>query len=369
MREKFVAFARRETVLCIAAALAVASMCLVKPNAGYLGYLNLHTLGMLWTLMLVMAGLRQLGLFDRLGRALLRRVKSTRQLALTLVLLPFFTSMFITNDVALLTFAPFALEVLALSGQTGLLVPVLVLQTLAANLGSMLTPLGNPQNLFLYAQSGMALGQFLLLMLPYTLLSLALCVAGCCLVKKRGLSIAPAGAAAPLPRGLPALYGGLFGLCLLAVAGVIPYYLALAPTLALLLVFDRRVLPRANYALLVTFICFFVLIGNLGQIAAVRELIAAVIAGRETLVAVLCSQVMSNVPAAILLAGFSDAWEALIVGVNVGGLGTLIASMASLITYQLLAAEHPELKGRYFTRFTLANVACLLPLGLLAWAL
>ena len=369
MLQKLIAFFKRETVLCIAAVLAVASMFLVPPDAGYLDYIDLRTLGLLWALMLVMAGLQRLGIFDRMGRALLQRVHSTRQLALTLVLLPFFTSMLITNDVALLTFVPFAMEVLALCGQARLLIPVLLLQTLAANLGSMLTPLGNPQNLFLYAASGMALGDFLLLMLPYALLSLVMVVVGCCLPKREALALPPSEAQPPLPKRELFSYALLFLCCLAAVADIMPWYIALLLVLLRMLLADRKVLPLANYALLLTFIAFFVLIGNLGRIPAVRELIAALLDGREVLVSVVCSQFMSNVPAAILLAGFSEAWESLLVGVNIGGLGTIIASMASLITYQLLSARHPDLKGRYFKWFTLINVLCLIPLGILAWLL
>ena len=185
-------------------------------------------------------------------------------------------------------------------------------------------------------------------------------------MSRSALSLPPAQTPPPLDWARLALYGLLFLLSLLAVAGLLPWYLALSAVLAALLLADRRVLQLANYALLLTFVCFFVLIGNLGRIPVLRELIASVLDGRELLVSVLCSQIMSNVPAAILLAGFSQAWEALLVGVNLGGLGTLIASMASLITYQLLSAEHPGLKGRYLGWFTLANVLCLLPLGLLA---
>ena len=357
------AFMKKETVLTAAAALALLSMFLVPPDAQYAGYIDFDTLALLFSLMAVMKGYQRSGLFDRLGGRLLAHVRSTRGLLLALVFLPFISSMVITNDVALITFVPFALIVLRLSGQERLLIPVVVMQTLAANLGSMLTPIGNPQNLYLYSRSGISFGGLCALMAPYVLLS-GVCLAAVILVRRpAAVAVAGPGAASPArpPRAdrTPLYCTALFALCLLALFDVLPPLAVAAVALAFLLLCDRPLLRAVDYSLLGTFVAFFIFIGNLGRMDAFRGALSAFISGREELAAVLASQVISNVPAALLLAGFTQDWADLIVGCNLGGLGTLIASMASLISYRQVAGAYPEQRGRYFLCFTAANIALL----------
>ena len=356
-------FFKQETVLSVAAVLAVLSMFFVPPDADYLGYIDLRTLAILFSLMTIMAGLRRQGVFDRMGRALLARTGSTLQLALVLVGLCFFGSMVITNDVSLLTFVPFTFVVLsglAPDTRRALTIPVVCMQTIAANLGSMLTPIGNPQNLYLYGKSGMRMAEFLLLMLPYTVVSLLLLVGWAVAVCRKQASSC-IGALPEQPnttadRKIILLDAVLFAVCLLAVVRVLPYGVAFAAVLVCTLCADRSTLRNVDYSLLLTFVAFFVFIGNLGRIPAFSGWLQAILAGREVLVAVLASQVTSNVPAALLLSGFTDETAALIIGTNLGGLGTLIASMASLISYRQIARELPEEKGRYFKLFTLSNL-------------
>ena len=368
--EKLVRFVKREAVLSVAAALALLSALAVPPDGAYLGYIDFRTLAILFSLMTVMAGLRQQGVFDRMGRALLALTGSTLQLVLVLVGLCFFGSMLITNDVALLTFVPFTFVVLASLGaetREKLALPVVCMQTVAANLGSMLTPIGNPQNLYLYGKSGMGMGAFVALMLPYTLASLAL-LAGWALWLCRGGSPVRKGTAGPFlapqegarpDRRIIWMDAALFIVCLLAVVRVLPYGAAFAAVLAATLLADRATLGRVDYSLLLTFVAFFIFIGNLGRVEAFSAWLQQIIAGREVPVAVLASQVTSNVPAALLLSGFTQEVEGLIVGTNLGGLGTLIASMASLISYRQIAREEPARKGEYFKLFTLSNLAFL----------
>lgn len=356
-------FIKREAVLSAAAALALLSMFLVPPDAQYAGYIDWNTLALLFSLMAVMKGYQRSGLFDYLGSLLLGHVRSTRGLLLVLVFLPFVFSMVITNDVSLITFVPFALIVLRLSGQERLLVPVVVMQTLAANLGSMLTPIGNPQNLYLYSRSGMSFGALCALMAPYVLLSGA-CLAGAILIR-RPAAVAGVGAgvcAAPRsPRAdrTPLYCSALFALCLLALFDALPPLAVAAATAAFLLAFDRPLLRAVDYSLLGTFIAFFIFIGNLGRLELFRSALSALLYGHEELVAVLASQVISNVPAALLLSGFTQDWPGLIVGCNLGGLGTLIASMASLISYRQVAGSRPAERGRYFLWFTAGNILLL----------
>ena len=353
--EKIKAFIKKETVLCIAALCAIFTMFLVPPDAEYLHYIDFRVLCLLLCLMAVVAGFKSVGAFQWLTCQLLGKIQSGRALALTLVLLPFFCSMLVTNDVALLVFVPFTLGLLSQLGYTGAIIPILVLQTVAANLGSMATPVGNPQNLFLYAAFELGAGEFFGVVLPLTAVSLVF------------LSIA---SLPVLPKQLPRqkledakissgkqliLYGALFGLCLLTVFRVVAYPITTVIIVALLFIVNRKLLKEIDYMLLLTFVCFFVVSENLGRVDAVREFLQNLLGKNTLLTAVGASQVISNVPAAVLLSGFTNQWEALLAGVNIGGLGTPIASLASLITLKLYMTW-PEAKvGKFLCVFTLAN--------------
>ena len=275
-----------------------------------------------------------------------------------LVFLCFFSSMFITNDVSLLTFVPLGLLLSDLTGMDASLCRTVTLMTIAANLGSMLTPIGNPQNLYLYSVSGISLGAFLAVTLPYTVLSgvlLALSVFLC----YRGTPVAAGdtgGETEPLDRRRLLGWLVLFAVCLLEVLGVVPAEVMLAVILAAVLVVNRKLLLRVDYSLLATFVCLFVFIGNMKRFPAFHSLVAQVLEGHVRLASVGISQIISNVPAALLLSGFTDAWEDLLVGTNIGGLGTLIASMASLISYKQVARRSGDIRGRYLGVFTLWNV-------------
>lgn len=353
------AFLKKETVLCIATALAVISMLVVPPDSGYADYIDVRVLALLFSLMLVMAGLQKQGIFAALAGRLLKGAKHTGQLRLILVFLCFFLAMIITNDVALITFVPFTIIIYTMAGQKKEMLPVIVLQTIAANLGSMLTPLGNPQNLYLYSVSGMGMAEFLLTMLPLTVLSGVMLGICCALMKKQKLQTAFQSEKTELGKKgkcCIAFYMLLFLVSLLAVVRILPYQVPLVLAVAGALLTDWTVLGKADYSLLLTFVSFFVFIGNMGRIGAVRELLSEILLGRELLTGFLCSQIISNVPAAVLLSGFTDNWTALLKGVNIGGLGTLIASMASLISYKLYVKEEPDKKGSYLLYFTAMNL-------------
>lgn len=358
--------AKREVVLTAALVLAVVSAFFVPPSEAYIGYIDWNTLALLFSLMAVMKGYQQAGLFIYLANGLLKHVHTSRALISVLVFLPFVLSMVVTNDVALITFVPFGLVVLRMSGQERQVVPLVVLQTLAANLGSMLTPMGNPQNLYLYAKSGMSFISLCLLMLPYVALS-GVCIALLILFRH---PMPVTSAAVPVKLAGPKRLGVCtlgFALCLLALFDVVNPIVICAVTAVFLLAADRPLLASIDYSLLGTFAAFFIFIGNISAIDAFRELISRALVGHVEIVAVLASQVTSNVPAALLLSGFTDQWSGLIVGCNIGGLGTLIASMASLISYKAVSREYPDRKGKYFALFTVSNVALLvLLLGLSA---
>ena len=369
-------FLKNEIVLTVATILAIASSFLIHPDRKYLDYVDFRTLGLLFCLMAVMGGFQRLGLFRKIAQGLLRKVgRNSTRVILTLVLLAFFFSMLITNDVGLITFVPFTFTVLELLGEeerNRLVIPVVVLETLGANLGSMMTPIGNPQNLYLYGKAGISVIEFLLLMLPFTALAGVLLVSWAIVVGKGGKGAAQSEEDqkyhATLQEGLEGyatgkkktalliLYGILFLLSLLTVANVLSYLVTLGITLAAIVFFDFQTMKKVDYFLLLTFIAFFIFIGNMGRIPAFADFLAKAVEGREVPVAILASQAISNVPAALLLSGFSDHYKALIIGVNLGGMGTLIASMASLISYKYVARLIPDKKGKYFQYFTVTSL-------------
>lgn len=392
--KKILYFIKKETVLSIAVVLAVISVFFVVPDREYISYIDFRTLAILFCLMSIVAGLRNIDVFDKLAERLLAKVHGIGGVTVILVCLCFFMSMFITNDVSLITFVPFAIIIMKkLNPDTDSkwMLKVIVMQTIAANLGSMLTPLGNPQNLYLYGKAGIGIAEFLKIMLPYTVCAFALLMAWiglASIVRKRklshdgkteikqnkGLDSAEDKASTKRqkdPLGASSSKWGkkdaewiekftayliLFVISLLAVSHILPYGVPFALVFLYLLLRDRKILTQVDYSLLCIFIALFIFIGNLGRIPAFSQLLSDILTGREVVTSVIASQVMSNVPAAILLSGFTDHIRELVIGTNLGGLGTLIASMASLISFKYVAKEDRSFRGRYFLEFTVANV-------------
>ena len=382
-------FFKKETVLCVAAVLAVSSMFLVPPDAGYQEYIDYNVLGLLFSLMVVTSGLGELGVFDKIARVILTKANNMRSLCLLMVALCFFSSMLITNDVALITFVPFTILLLSMAGLSEHTVAIVVYETVAANLGSMLTPLGNPQNLYLYTASGMELVDFLKITAPITILS-AILLLGCCIFTQKipvyiqdeqsakpesmktvsGEMVTHNVAEGETDKKEPVkgekkeknrtasyvLFYTVFAVALLAVLKWIPVYVPFLMALCGTYIIRKQVLKKVDYCLLITFVSFFVFIGNMGRIPVISEWLQQMITGRELWVAFFSSQVISNVPAAMLLSGFTTDFAALIKGTNIGGLGTLIASLASLISYKYVAQAIPEKKGKYFLYFTIVNI-------------
>ncbi len=368
-RSKIVAFFKKETVLSIAAILSVISMFLVPPSLAYLEYMDWRVLALLFGLMLVVGGLQSIGVFKYLGLKLLSHIRSTRALSFLLISLAFFSAMLITNDVALLTFVPFAIMILHLADQKHLLIPVIVLQTIAANLGSMLTPIGNPQNLYLYSTFSIPMSTFLLDMLPLTALSFLLLVICIFLLPSNKLTVTTPETPVAPARGKLIAYLLMFLVALLCVVRVITWPIMLAVLMVAALIIDRKLFATVDYFLLLTFVCFFLFIGNMERIPAVSQFLRSFIEGRELLLGALFSQVISNVPAAILLSGFTDTVRPLLYGVNIGGLGTIIASLASVISYRAYGNSDNAQKGTYMKAFTLYNVVFLVILYAVALAL
>lgn len=372
--KKIVHLLKNDPVLVISGILAFVSMFLVLPDKEYIDYLDFHVLALLFSLMCVMNGYQEIGFFRRLAEIVLKKTGSTRQLTAVLVFLCFFFSMFITNDVSLITFVPFTVLILNMVGQQKLMIHTIVLQTIAANLGSMLTPIGNPQNLYLYNLSGMGFGEFVLTLLPYSAISLLLLILCLFLKKNEKVSLetldfesSESFSGSVSYRKSLLLYTALFLICLLCVLRLIPWPLMLILVLTSLFFCNRRLLLKADFGLLTTFVFFFLFIGNMGRIPSIVSTLGSILKGYELPVSVLSSQVISNVPAAMLLSGFTANYTPLLIGVNLGGLGTLIASLASLISYKQYAALPGSNKGQYLLIFTVFNLVFLAILMITAY--
>ncbi len=356
---------QKDTVLCAALVLAAFSSLLQAPK---IEYIDFDVLSILLSLMLVVAGLKQIRFLDWVAVQLINRCSNAKQLEAVLLGITYVSSMFVTNDVALLTFVPFALVIgkkLQLDvGRT------VILQTLAANLGSMLTPLGNPQNLFLYAHYGYTpLSFFRALAIP-GVISLLFLLLLWSRSRNKPLTV-QMDAVRPPSRIYLALYAGLLLLNIAAIFHVIDKVAVLLITAVTLLIINRTLFLQVDYSLLITFAGFFIFIGNISHLSVVK-LLQQTLLGTATgtyLAGLVVSQFISNVPAAMLLAGLSQQRDALLLGVNIGGLGTLIASMASVISYKLFAAEHPHLAHSYLRMFLFYNFAGLVLIGAAVYVL
>jgi len=361
--KKVFTFLKAEIVLTISLAAALLSMLFVAPDAAYAGYVDWNVLMLLFALMAVVAGLKKCGLMDHLSAALLKTAGNTRRLCLALSLACFFSAMLVTNDVALITFVPLTAALLA--AKPGALILTVSLETIAANLGSMATPIGNPQNLYLYAHYEMPIGRFFAAILPLTAVSVVLVVIAAFVVKPEAVSL-PARQERAMNKRALWLHAAQFIICLLSVLNVLPKWVCFAAVVVSTFVYDRTLLAQVDYALLATFVCFFVFVGNLGRIPAISRALGGVLAGNELEMGILCSQVISNVPAALMLSGFTEDAYALMRGVDLGGLGTLVASLASLISFKLYMKTSGAKAGRYLGVFTVMNVAFLAVLYALA---
>lgn len=363
--ESIRSFVRKEIVLVISVAAALISCIFVVPDAAYFSYIDWHTLALLLSLMVVVAGLRFLGVIRIMGEWVVSHMRSKMMIASSLIGLTFACSMFITNDVALITFVPFAIVVMHRAKMDVFMGPVVALMTIAANLGSMMLPMGNPQNLYLFQTSQMNVVDFVALMAPYTGFA-ALLLAGFLFVlfrKSSKKTMEPPGHTEKIKRRYSlgkclraGAYGLLFVVCLCAVAGVIEVFFTCAVVVIVALFMDRKVFKRVDYGLLCTFIALFVFVGNMGRIPLIHEVVSQLVDTAPVIASVVLSQVISNVPAALLLSGFSDQWGALIIGTNLGGLGTLIASMTSIISFKLVTAEGLVKRSAYLKTFTWYNV-------------
>ncbi|MBO5480115.1 MAG: citrate transporter [Clostridia bacterium] len=350
-------FLKKNAVLCIATLAATVTAIIVPPDIQYLSYFDWKTLTCLFCVLAVVCAFKNIHFFYILAKKIVQVFKTTRASILALVYVTFLGSMLIANDMALLTFLPLGYFVLHTTGKQKHMAFTFIMQNIAANLGGMLTPFGNPQNLYLYTKFHIPTGDFMATMLIPFLVSVLLITLCCLCVKKEPLELADEKVS--LPVGRTVVYSLLFILSIVIVFRVIPFELGLIVIPAVLLFMDRKALKDVDYGLLFTFVMFFIFSGNMARIDAVKTLFESLLAQNVLFFSALSCQVISNVPSAILLSQFTTNWQALLIGVNIGGCGTLISSLASLITFREYV-KHNEGQGKkYILLFSLFNFAFL----------
>ncbi len=356
-------FFRRNTVMTIAMLAAIVTSFIVHPDKEYIGYFDFKTLACLFSVLAVVCALRNIKFFTILARKIVQCFGTVRMTLLALIYITFIGSMLIANDMALLTFLPLGFFVLDSTGMRKYMAVTFILQNIAANLGGMLTPFGNPQNLFLYSRFNIPTWDFVRVMFPSFIVAIVLITVICLFFPNEKMKLED-NDDTKLPLWRTVVYLILFALAIAIVFRTIPYYIGLVVILAAMLFLDRDALKKVDYPLLLTFTCFFVFSGNMGRIDAVRDFFSSFLEIDTLLFSALSCQVISNVPSAILLSQFTENWQSLLVGVNIGGAGTLIASLASLITFSEYQLHNPHGARKYIALFSAFNFGFLVVLYL-----
>ncbi len=354
--QKIIHFIKKEAVLVISFFAAFASAFFIPPDVGYIEYIDFRVIILLFALMTVVAGIQKCGVFWALAKRLCAGDKSLKRIVFILVLLPFFTSMLITNDVALITFVPFAILVLKTVHSEDKIIFTVVMQTIAANLGSMATPVGNPQNLYLYNKFFNNISEFFKIVLPITVASFVLICITLIFIKKEKVSFLSDDTSKIENKKEIAIWCILFLLCLLSVFKILNEWILLAIILLITIVVDKNILKKVDYSLLVTFVFFFIFAGNIARIEIIKVFLENIMLKNAELCSLLASQIISNVPAAVMLSNFTDNGTALLKFTNIGGLGTIIASLASLISFKYYMNTENARGGKYLLVSTVLNV-------------
>ncbi len=350
---------QKNAVMFVAMLAALVTMVIVPPDAAYWGYFDVKTLTCLFCVLAVVCALKNIQFFYILAKKIVLLFKNARVAILALVYITFIGSMLIANDMALLTFLPLGYLVLSTTGKHRYMAFTYIMQNIAANLGGMLTPFGNPQNLYLYSYFEIPTLEFMQIMAPPFVISVLL-ITVCCLIFVKPDPLRMNNDPIRLPAGRTVLYLALFALSIAIVFRGIPYGIGLAVIPAVLLVADRKALKMVDYPLLLTFVFFFIFAGNMARIPQVQQLFSWLLEKSTLIFSVLSCQIISNVPSAILLSQFTDNYRHLLLGVNIGGVGTLISSLASLITFREYTKRNPGKTGHYILLFSAFNFAFLL---------
>lgn len=362
---KLFSFVKKNIVMLIALLAAAVTAIFVPPDRQYLEYFDYKTLTCLFCTLAVVCALKNIRFFYMLAHKVVELFKNARMSVLALTYITFIGSMLIANDMALLTFLPLGFLVLSTTGKEKYMAFTFIMQNIAANLGGMLTPFGNPQNLYLYTKFNIPTGEFMGIMAIPFLVSILL-ITLCCFIFVKPEPLEITEEKINLSPARTVIYLVLFALSIVIVFRVIPYWIGLIVIPAVLLIMDRRALKMVDYPLLLTFVFFFIFSGNMARIDAVRELFSGLLEKNTLLVSVISCQFISNVPSAILLSQFTDNYRELLLGVNIGGAGTLIASLASLITFREYIKHNPKRAGYYIGLFSAFNFGFLIILTILS---
>lgn len=352
-------FAKKNAVMLIAFAAALITSLFVPVDKEYIGYFDFKTLSCLFCVLAVVCALKDINFFFVIARKIVHFFKTARMSILALVYITFIGSMLIANDMALLTFLPLGFLVLSSTGKQKYMAFTFIMQNIAANLGGMLTPFGNPQNLYLYTKFNIPNGKFMGIMAPPFILSVVL-ITLCCIIFVKNEPLMISDEKIELNGKRTALYLALFALAIAIVFRGIPYWIGLIIIPAVLFFADRHALESVDYPLLFTFVFFFIFAGNMARMDAVRDFFSALLSKNTLLFSALSCQCISNVPSAILLSQFTGNYAELLIGVNVGGVGTLIASLASLITFREYVKHDPKSTRRYIAEFSAFNFGFLI---------
>ncbi len=352
-------FVKKNAIMVIAFLAALITSFIIPPDSLYLDYFDLKTLCCLFCVLAVVCALKNVNFFYMLANKIVSVFKTTKSAILALVYITFIGSMLIANDMALLTFLPLGYLVLTTTGKEKYMAFTFIMQNIAANLGGMLTPFGNPQNLYLYSKFGIGDLEFISIMALPFIISIAL-ITACCLVFVKNEELTISSAKIEVNKKRTAIYLLLFALSIVIVFRFIPYYIGPIVIVPLLLFLDRDALKKVDYPLLLTFVFFFIFAGNMARIDAVRELFSMLLDKNTLVFSVLSCQIISNVPSSILLSQFTTNYKDLLIGVNIGGAGTLIASLASLITFKEYVKHNPHGSAKYIGLFSLFNFAFLI---------
>ena len=352
--DKMIAFIKKQFVLCVTFIFALVTCFVIHPDKKYLEYINIAVIIQLFSLMTAVSGLSEAGLFNSLAVKLGSKFSDTRSLARGLVFISCFLAMFVTNDVALITIVPFTLLLLEGIKDEKIKIVTIVLEAIAANIGSMLTPVGNPQNIYLYDEFGMSLIPFFKAVFPFFVLACIMLSVAVMLIPKEKIVIA-VDEKFGINKFKTVLFTLIFIVSLLCVLRLINIYVCLAFVLTVGFAGEKRAFLKVDYALLLTFVCFFIFTGNLSRVGMISDFLSKVVLNREIMAAAALSQIISNVPAAVMLSDFTTNGEALLIGVNVGGLGTPIASLASLIALQAYRRSKTADSKRFLAIFLSVN--------------
>ena len=365
---KIIQFIKKQIVLAIAALLAIVSMAFIPPDMQYFSYLDYSVLGILFCLMVVVAGFMEQNLFDYISAALAAKSKNIKTLSVLLVNCVFVSSMFVTNDVTLIAFVPITILIFRNVRQEKLIF-IIVMETIAANMGSMMTPVGNPQNLYLYSYFHIHIFDFLKILFPAGLIGYLIIMGIMLASKNDGTELAVEQhleqhsikqmSAGPKERAMLLYYAALFILCILTVLNIIDYKICFLLVLLSIIFLNRRLLKKVNYGLLITFVSFFVFAGNVERMNVIKLELSNFISGRAFILSVLSSQIISNVPAAMMISRLTNDARGILLGVNIGGLGSPVASLASLISFGLYSRSSGAEAAKYWRVFTLYNMSIL----------